>query len=272
MPARRGGGAGRTARRGGEGKTEPSPEAEALPPPEAAAERARPPDVAADVFGETLGKARAFASLLATEAVTRGLIGPREVPRLWDRHLLNCAVMAELLPARGQLVDIGSGAGLPGIVLAMLCPGLDVVLLEPMLRRTSFLDECVAALDLPNVTVVRARAQELAGSIQADVATARAVAPLDRLVEWASELLRPGGVILAIKGLLAEEEVSAARPVLARLGVRSTEILRVGHDKVIPATTVVRVVLAGSGDRAGKTVARGREEQPGGHRRRPGLA
>jgi 16S rRNA (guanine527-N7)-methyltransferase len=214
------------------------------------------------VFGEALGMARAFASLLATEGVTRGLIGPREASRLWDRHLLNCAVLAELLPAQGQLVDIGSGAGLPGMVLAMVRPGLDVLLVEPMLRRTSFLDECVAALGLPNVTVIRARAEELAGTIAADVATARAVAPLDRLAGWAGGLLRPGGVILAIKGQSAEEEVSAARPVLARLGARSTEILRVGHDKVIPATTVVRVVTSG----------RGREEQAGAHRRRPGLA
>jgi 16S rRNA (guanine527-N7)-methyltransferase len=241
-----------------------------------------PPEVAAEVFGAALGKARAFASLLATDGVTRGLIGPREASRLWDRHLLNCAVVAELLPSRGQLVDIGSGAGLPGLVLAMMCPGLDVVLVEPMLRRTSFLQECLMALDLANVTVTRARAEELAGSIQADVVTARAVAPLDRLAGWASGLLRSGGIILAIKGQSAEEEVSAARPALARLGARSTEILRVGHDKVIPATTVVRVVLAHSGgkagkvarsgDGAGKTVGRGREEQGGAHRRRPGLA
>ncbi len=245
---------------------------EASPQPEAAAERVSQPQAAADVFGEALGKARAFASLLATEGVTRGIIGPREAGRLWDRHLLNCAVVAELLPSRGELVDIGSGAGLPGIVLAMVCPGLDVVLVEPMLRRTTFLEECVAALDLPNVTVIRARAEELAGSVQADVATARAVAPLDRLMGWASGLLRPGGTILAIKGQSAEEEVSASRPVLARLGARSTEILRVAHDRVIPATTVVRVGLARSDDKAGKTVRRGREEQAGAHRRRPGLA
>src|SRR5258708_17433027 len=122
-----------------------------------------PPAAAAVIFGDRLEIARSYYAVLASAGVTRGLIGPREVPRLWDRHLLNCAVVAELLPSRGQLVDIGSGAGLPGIVLAMLCPGLDVVLLEPMLRRTSFLDECVAALDLPNGTVTRARAEELAG-------------------------------------------------------------------------------------------------------------
>jgi 16S rRNA (guanine527-N7)-methyltransferase len=231
--------------------TAPSPEA-AVPPPEAAVK----------VFGDAVGKAGDFASLLATQGVIRGLIGPREASRLWDRHLLNCAAVAELLPEHGQLVDIGSGAGLPGIVLAMLSPSMEVVLLEPMLRRTSFLDECVAALDLPNVTVTRARAEDLAGSIRADVVTARAVAPLDRLAGWASGLLRPGGMILAIKGQSAEEEVSAARPVLARLGARSTEILRVGHDRVIPATTVVRVVFAG----------RGREEKAGAHPRRPGLA
>ena len=175
--------------------TAPAPAAGSFPPP----------PVAADVFGDALGKAADFAALLATQGVTRGLIGPREASRLWERHLLNCAVVAELLPAQGQLVDIGSGAGLPGIVLAMLRPGMDVVLLEPMLRRTSFLDECVTALDLPNVTVTRARAQELAGSIRADVVTARAVAPLDRLAGWASGLLRPGGMILAIKGQSAEE-------------------------------------------------------------------
>src|SRR5262249_22106619 len=155
--------------------------------------------------------------------------------------------------SRGQLVDIGSGAGLPGLVLGMLRPGLDVVLVEAMLRRTSFLQECVAALDLPNVTVIRARAEELAGAVRADVVSARAVAPLDRLAGWASGLLGPGGMILAIKGQSAEQEVAAARPALARLGARSTEILRVGHGKVVPATTVVRVVFARSGDEARRT-------------------
>src|ERR1700749_4546333 len=107
--------------------------------------------VAAQTFGSALDVARDYARLLATDGVTRGLIGPRETGRLWDRHLLNCAFAAELLPERGQLVDIGSGAGLPGIVLAMLRPSLDVILLEPLLRRSTFLSECVAELDLPNV-------------------------------------------------------------------------------------------------------------------------
>src|SRR5579862_8044738 len=125
--------------------------------------------------------------ILATDGVTRGLIGPRETSRIWDRHLLNCAVVAELLPERCELVDIGSGAGLPGVVLAMLRPGIRVTLLEPMLRRSVFLEECVARLDLRNTTVVRGRAEEMAGVIKADVATARAVAPLGRLGGGAAE-------------------------------------------------------------------------------------
>ena len=221
-----------------------------------------PPEVASEVFGDALAMASEFAALLSTEGVTRGLLGPREAVRLWDRHILNCAVVAELLPDTGQLVDIGSGAGLPGIVLAMLRPNLDVVLLEPMLRRVAFLQECVASLGIKNAAIVRARAEEFSGQVRADVVTARAVAPLDKLAGWATGLLRPGGEILAIKGQSAEEEVMAARPVLARLGARTTEIRHVGHGRVIPATTVVRVVMSG----------RGREEQAGAHRRRPGMA
>ena len=129
------------------------------------------------MFGSALETACQFAEILATDGVQRGLIGPREAPRLWDRHLLNCAVVADLLPEAGELVDIGSGAGLPGVVLATLRPGIRVVLLEPMLRRSAFLEECLARLDLPNATVVRGRAEDMAGVIRADIATARAVAP-----------------------------------------------------------------------------------------------
>jgi 16S rRNA (guanine527-N7)-methyltransferase len=214
------------------------------------------------VFGPALDIARRFAYMLATDGVTRGLIGPRETPRLWDRHLLNCAGVAEFLPDRGELVDIGSGAGLPGVVLAMLRPGLRVILLEPQLRRSVFLDECVMRLELSNATVIRARAEDMAGKIKADIATARAVAPLDRLAGWAAGLLRPGGQILAIKGQAAEQELAAAKPVLSRLGARSTEVLRAGHGRVVSATTVVRVVIGGHG----------REEQAGAHRSRRGVA
>jgi 16S rRNA (guanine527-N7)-methyltransferase len=214
-------------------------------------------------FGDSLAKAERYVELLATDGVTRGLIGPRETSRLWDRHLLNCALVAELVPEQGELVDIGSGAGLPGVVLAMLRPRLHVVLLEPLLRRSVFLEECVSALDLPNATVVRARAEEKAASgIRADVATARAVAPLDRLVGWAAGLLRPGGQLLAIKGQSAAAELEAAEPVLSRLGVQSAEVLQAGHGRVVSATTIVRVVIGGHG----------REERAGAQRSRRGVA
>ena len=214
-------------------------------------------------FGDSLAKAQRYVELLATDGVTRGLIGPRETSRLWDRHLVNCALVADLVPERGELVDIGSGAGLPGIVLAMLRPSLHVVLLEPLLRRAVFLQECVSALDLPNATVVRARAEEKAAAgISADVATARAVAPLDRLVGWAAGLLRPGGQLLAIKGQSAEAELEAAAPALLRLGVQSAEVLQAGRGRVIAATTIVRVVMGGHG----------REERAGAQRSRRGLA
>ena len=215
------------------------------------------------VFGDALAKARRYVELLATDGVTRGLIGPRETPRLWDRHLLNCALVAELVPERGELVDIGSGAGLPGIVLAMLRPSLHVVLLEPLLRRSVFLEECVSTLDLPNATVLRARAEDKSASgIRADVATARAVAPLDRLVGWAAGLLRPGGQLLAVKGQSALAELEAAEPVLSRLGVQSAEVLQAGHGRVVSATTIVRVVMGGH---AG-------EERAGAQRSRRGVA
>jgi 16S rRNA (guanine527-N7)-methyltransferase len=221
------------------------------------------PAEATEVFGDALDQARRYAEVLATDGVTRGLIGPRETERLWGRHLINCGVVAELLPERGELVDIGSGAGLPGIVLAMLRPSLRVMLLEPLLRRSIFLSECIDKLELSNATVIRARAEDKAAAhIRADIATARAVAPLDRLVGWAAPLLRPGGELLAIKGQSAEEELAAAQPVLSRLGVQSAEVLQAGHGRVISATTVVRVVMGGHG----------REERAGAQRSRRGVA
>jgi 16S rRNA (guanine527-N7)-methyltransferase len=221
------------------------------------------PAEATEVFGDALNQAGRYAEVLATDGVTRGLIGPRETERLWGRHLLNCGVVAELLPERGELVDVGSGAGLPGIVLAMLRPSLRVILLEPLLRRSIFLSECIDKREVSNATVIRARAEDKAAAqIKADIATARAVAPLDRLVGWAAPLLRPGGELLAIKGQSAEEELAAAQPVLSRLGVQSAEVLQAGHGRVISATTVVRVVMGGHG----------REERAGAQRSRRGVA
>jgi 16S rRNA (guanine527-N7)-methyltransferase len=198
-----------------------------------------PPPGAAAVFGSALGSAEAFARILATRGVEQGLIGPHEVPRLWDRHLLNCAVVAELIDGRYEtLVDIGSGAGLPGIVLAMVRPELNVTLLEPMERRCRFLSECLSELGVGNASVLRGRAEDVV--LRADVATARAVAPLDRLAELAIGVVRPGGMVLAIKGQTAADELKKARPVLRRIGARDAEVVRAGQGKVVPATTVVR--------------------------------
>jgi 16S rRNA (guanine527-N7)-methyltransferase len=200
---------------------------------------APPPLAATAMFGPALDQAQAFARMLATRGVERGLIGPREVPRLWDRHLLNCAVVADLIDSRHRtLADIGSGAGLPGLVLAMMRPELSVTLLEPMERRCRFLSECVTELGLANASVLRGRAEETV--LQADVATARAVAPLDRLTTMAVRVVRPGGMVLAIKGRTAADELRRARPVLRRLGIRDAEVVHAGEGKVDPATTVVR--------------------------------
>jgi 16S rRNA (guanine527-N7)-methyltransferase len=206
----------------------------ASPVPESAV-----PESAASVFGAALPAAVTYAGILATRGVEQGLLGPREVPRIWSRHVLNCAVVAELIePRPGTLLDLGSGAGLPGLVLAMVLPGTAVTLLEPMERRCRFLTECVTELGLANVTVLRGRAEDV--TIRMDVVTARAVAPLPRLAELAMGLVRPGGMVLAIKGRTAAEELKAAGPVLRRLGARDARVVRAGQGKVDPATTVVR--------------------------------
>jgi 16S rRNA (guanine527-N7)-methyltransferase len=198
-----------------------------------------PPQQAREMFGPAIGLAMRYAELLAGPGVERGLIGPAETARLWDRHLVNCAAVADLVPARAVLVDLGSGAGLPGLVLAMLLPAVQVLLLEPMERRVAFLADCVQDLDLPNVTVRRGRAEDAVGEIAADVVTARAVAPLDRLASLALGVARPGALILAIKGASATQEVAKASPVLRRLGARDVRVVQVGGGES-PAATVVR--------------------------------
>lgn len=215
-----------------------------------------PPQIAREVFtGDAWDRARQFAELLAGPGVVRGLLGPREVPRIWDRHLLNCAVVAEAIPADVRLVDIGSGAGLPGLVLAIVRQDLTVTLLEPLLRRTVFLEECVAALKLDNVEVLRGRAEELAGKRVFDVASARAVAPLDRLLKWSMPLLREGGELIAMKGERAAEELAEAEAQLRASGAHTAELITVGHGKVEPPATLVRVVA-------------GRAPEPGRRRRK----
>ena len=199
------------------------------------------PASAREVFGDAAAKAERYAELLAGPGVERGLIGPNEVPRLWERHLLNSAAVARLVPVPCSLVDLGSGAGLPGIVLALLLPDADVTLLEPTLRRTIFLEECVADLGVGNAKIWRARAEQAAGTLAADVVTARAVAPLDQLAALALGLLKPGGIVLAVKGAKAKAEVRAASEALRRLGVRDVQVLVAGGGKVDPAATVVRL-------------------------------
>lgn len=200
-----------------------------------------PPPLARELFGPVIGFAERYAALLAGPGVERGLIGPAEAARLWDRHLINCAVIAEFVPRPATLVDLGSGAGLPGIVLAMLLPDVEITLLEPMARRVAFLDECVGELGLPNVAVHRGRAEEAAGQVAADVVTARAVAPLDRLARLALGLVRPGGLVLAIKGAGAAQEVARATAELRRLGARDVQVVTVGGgEAATPAATVVR--------------------------------
>jgi 16S rRNA (guanine527-N7)-methyltransferase len=201
-----------------------------------------PPREAQALFGPLLPVAEKYVGLLAGAGVTMGLLGPREVPRLWSRHVLNCAAVAELVPRPATLVDLGSGAGLPGIVLALLLPDVDVMLLERMERRVAFLEECVRALGLANARVRGARAEDLAGSVLADVVTARAVAPMDRLAGLALGLVRPGGVILAVKGAGAAGEVARARPVLDRLGVREVTVVRAGGGEAGSSATVVRLL------------------------------
>ncbi len=176
--------------------------------------------------------------LLAGAGVQRGLVGPREVGRLWDRHVLNCAVVAPLIPPACSVLDIGSGAGLPGIVLALARPDVQVTLVEPMQRRTTFLEECVTALSLErSVAVRRARAAQLHGVITAEVVASRALAPLGRLVEWCWPLVRSGGRVLALKGVGVRKELdgaAASLPPDARVSVR-----RCGEGLIDPPTTVV---------------------------------
>ncbi len=175
----------------------------------------------------------AYAELLADAGVRQELIGPREVPRLWERHLLNCAGLTAAIPPGATVDDVGSGAGLPGIVLALLRADVRVTLIEPQQRRARFLAMAVDRLELVSVTVLRARAQELHGQRRVDVVTARAVAPLHRLAGWSLPLLVPGGSLLAIKGVGAEDEVRTAATELRRLGATAWSVEEYGHTRVV---------------------------------------
>lgn len=208
-----------------------------------------PPAAAHDVFGRVLDKVADYADLLAGVGVARGLLGPREVPRLWSRHLLNCGLVAPAIPRGVRVADIGSGAGLPGLVLAIQRPDLDVTLVEPMLRRASFLRETVSTVRLENVEVCRSRAEDLQGLAVFDVVTARAVARLPQLLGWAWPLVSAGGEMLAIKGASADTEVARASDALRRWDARA-RIERYGTDVVEVPTTVVRIRAGADGESA----------------------
>jgi 16S rRNA (guanine527-N7)-methyltransferase len=201
------------------------------------------PEAAARVFGDGLVGAERFAALLEQHGVKRGLIGPREVDRLWDRHLLNSAVIGECIPVGAQVVDIGSGAGLPGLPLALARPDLRLTLVEPMARRVEWLTEVVEELGL-DVTVLRGRAEERAirseiGAV--DVVTSRAVAPLARLAGWCLPLLRQGGMMLALKGASARDEVVRDAAAVARVGGDTPTVSQCGVGLVETPSTVVIV-------------------------------
>lgn len=213
---------------------------------------APPPPAAVEVFGAGLPKLEAYAALLAGPGTERGLLGPREVPRLWERHLLNCAGLSELVTDGEVVLDLGSGAGLPGLVLALQRPAVQVVLVEPMQRRATFLSECVEALGLRNTVVRRARAEELAGKVEVDTVVARAVAPVDRLAGWSLPLLRAGGRLLALKGEQAAAELAQAGPVLRHLGAVASSVVEVGS---VDLHTRARVVVVEAG-RAAAPAAR----------------
>jgi 16S rRNA (guanine527-N7)-methyltransferase len=217
-----------------------------------------PPPAAAGVFGAGFEKARQYAALLAGVGIERGLIGPGEVPRLWDRHILNCAALGELVADGERVADVGSGAGLPGIPLALARPGVPVVLIEPLLRRADFLREAADQLELP-VIVVRGRAEDRAvrdevGAV--DVVTSRAVAALDKLTKWSMPLLRDGGRMLALKGERAAEEIVEHQRALSSLGAVDVKVVKCGVDYLSPPVTVVearRGGRTGTASRAGRS-------------------
>jgi 16S rRNA (guanine527-N7)-methyltransferase len=189
-----------------------------------------------------------YQEILAGPGLDRGLMGPREMPRLWDRHILNCAVVAEpaldLIPAGALVADVGSGAGLPGLVWAITRPDLTMILIEPLLRRATFLTEAVIDLGLTDrVTVLRARAEKVIATPNwtgVDIVTARAVAPMERLLGWTMPLLKPVGDLLALKGASAQAEIDAATQSINQYKITEISVLTCGAGVVVPETTVVR--------------------------------
>jgi 16S rRNA (guanine527-N7)-methyltransferase len=199
------------------------------------------PPAAAVLFGAKLDRAQRYAEILAGAGVERGLLGPREVDRIWDRHILNSAAVTELLDPNERIADIGSGAGLPGIPLALARPDLQLTLIEPLLRRSEFLCEVADDLDL-EIRIVRGRAEDRSVRQQVgemDAVVSRAVAALDKLTKWSVPLLRPDGRMVAIKGERAEEEIREHRRVMASLGAVDVRVMKCGADFLDPPVTAV---------------------------------
>lgn len=201
------------------------------------------PQIAYKVFGDRVDKAQAYHDLLATDGSTRGFIGPREIPRLWDRHLLNCAVIGEVMNSGATVADIGSGAGLPGIPLAIARPDLQIILIEPLLKRSVFLQEIKDALSLANVTVIRGRAEEKPVRQQVgevDIVTSRAVAPLGKLAAWSLPLVKVGGAMVAMKGASVHEELERDFEEIRKAGGSpQARVVTVGTDLTEPTTLLI---------------------------------
>ncbi|GAB48842.1 ribosomal RNA small subunit methyltransferase G [Mobilicoccus pelagius NBRC 104925] len=196
------------------------------------------PASARTVFGDRLHVATRYVELLAHTGVSHGLIGPREVPRLWERHVLNCAVVAELVPAGATVVDVGSGAGLPGLAIAAARPDLRIHLVEPMARRSDWLSVAVDELGLTGVEVHRGRAEEV--DVVGDVVTARAVSKLATLAPWMAPLAHEGGLMLALKGSSAADELARDRAAAGNAGWGGLEVVHVGGEFLDTPTTVIR--------------------------------
>lgn len=193
------------------------------------------------VFGDAAELADQYVHHLSTTGIEWGLLGPREVPRLWERHVLNCAVVEELIPQGALVADVGSGAGLPGLALAIARPDSQFILIEPLERRVAWLDMVVEDLGLTNVDVVRARSEQVAGNLDVDIVTARAVSALKSLLPLTIPLLSGSGELLAIKGRSAPDEIVSAQKALKKYGCGQPEVLQAGADVLVEATTIVRV-------------------------------
>lgn len=200
------------------------------------------PLVAAELFGDAIDQARAFTTALAEHGEERGLIGPLEPARIWTRHILNCAIMAPLLRP-GRVGDVGSGAGLPGLVLAIARPDVSFVLIEPMERRVAWLDEQVDALGLRNVEVMRGRGEEVPLAQTLDQVTARAVSAFRKLLPWTAPLLKPGGELVLLKGAGAQAELDASVKEMRKYGVHDAEVLVLGEGVLDEPTRVIRATV-----------------------------